>query len=64
MSFMNVGPEGAKRATDAIFCRCVDALAVGDADELALVAADSDADIQKTWGVLAAAWLEPIAPRR
>ena len=33
---MNVGFEGTKRATDAIFAGAFDALAVGDTDALAL----------------------------
>ena len=63
MSFMNVGFEGTKRATDAIFAGAFDALAVGDADALAFAAADSEAEIEDLGVRGAAAWLEPIAPR-
>ena len=63
MSFMNVGFEGAKRATDAILAGSFDALAVGDADALAPAAADSDAEAGDLGVCGAAVWLEPIAPR-
>ena len=58
---MNVGSEGAKRATDAIFAGAFEALAVGVAEGEASALAVSLAEAFGVCG--AAAWLEPIAPR-
>ena len=64
MSFMNVGFEGAKRATDAILAGSFDALAVGDADALAPAAADSGCRGGRLGGVVRLSGWSRLHPGR